>query len=315
MPQMNHGEGSELAPAARRWKPWSWIVVLTVGMAGAVATAAAIVHQASPHLTIYVQGVSAPWASDGDSRHTKVAVKDTSDKPVAVTVWHDGRNVLSFPEVQPGQIVDFRIFKDFAQGSWVVKASEGSNHVSVAIPVAMRWAPMPGADPTFEPCQIVRWHLDPTQEPSNGALIRSDIQAALGEIALATGLTFTEVSDQAAADLTYGWTMTGTEWKAGVAGMRTLPDGRRLGYVKLNADDQWLTRPGFDFVGGKPGRGVLILHETGHALGLGHVNDISQIMNPTPVGEGVSHLGDGDRAGLAWMYRPETCSKKDGSPA
>ena len=39
-----------------------------------------------------------------------------------------------------------------------------------------------------------------------------------------------------------------------------------------------------------------MLHEIGHVLGLDHVDDPTQIMNPTA---GVTELGDGDRAGLA----------------
>jgi predicted Zn-dependent protease len=43
-------------------------------------------------------------------------------------------------------------------------------------------------------------------------------------------------------------------------------------------------------------RQAIYLHELAHALGLGHVNDRSQLMNPTV---SVYRFGRGDLAGLA----------------
>ena len=47
------------------------------------------------------------------------------------------------------------------------------------------------------------------------------------------------------------------------------------------------------------------LHEIGHAVGLDHVNDPSQIMNPFVV-DGVDQLADGDIAGLQYLYGAST---------
>ena len=49
--------------------------------------------------------------------------------------------------------------------------------------------------------------------------------------------------------------------------------------------------------GKAPVRG-LVLHEFGHLLGLAHVADLTQIMNPV-VEPGIDHLKAGDREGLA----------------
>jgi hypothetical protein len=293
---------------ARLRPGWLLIGILVAVVVAGLAVTGVIAQRASTDLAIEVHGDSAPWATERESRLTRVTVYGTTADSVRLSVQHDGREVLSFPDVQPGQSVEFRIFKEFASGSWAVQATAGDAVATAEVPVAIRWAPMVGAPPTFEPCHVVRWYVAPMGPLAGGVPISGDIRAALDEIGTATGLTFTEVSDESSADLVYSWTTEETEWKAAVAGMRTLTEGRRQGFVKLNAASEWIARPGFEFSGGKPGRGVLLLHETGHAIGLGHVNDISQIMNPTPVGEGATHLGDGDRAGLARLYEPESCS-------
>ncbi|MCU1677467.1 MAG: hypothetical protein JWM93_2225 [Frankiales bacterium] len=51
------------------------------------------------------------------------------------------------------------------------------------------------------------------------------------------------------------------------------------------------------FGSGRPTRGGLLLHELGHVVGLSHVNDRTQIMNPYIINRAT--YGNGDKAGLA----------------
>jgi hypothetical protein len=60
-----------------------------------------------------------------------------------------------------------------------------------------------------------------------------------------------------------------------------------------------------EILGRTDGRAVaeaIVLHEFAHLVGLGHVDDGSQLMNPETV-PGVTDLAAGDRAGLARLGR------------
>lgn len=213
-------------------------------------------------------------------------------------------------------------------GTYQVSLFEGKKKVS-ATPLTVIPVPVRGSDnrphagdwttlgsrgqATFYPCQEVLWFLDTSLQPPNAAGTRGDIEAALAVLAPATGLRFTQVSSKEQAQLVYRWENLG----AGIAGR----GGGHLGSaeVQLNPQTRWA---GDDFGGldlvtreweengtrwqlTTPGRAWLIIHETMHALGVGHSGDPSEVMYSGPTT--VTALGVGDRDALASLYLENPC--------
>lgn len=90
------------------------------------------------------------------------------------------------------------------------------------------------------------------------------------------------------------WTDADGDWQAAI--------GR--GFVVINAAHNSTYKPGF---GRGVTRGALLLHEIGHAVGLGHVGKTSEIMYPTMLDREYSKYKDGDRTGLSRVGRPLGC--------
>jgi hypothetical protein len=98
---------------------------------------------------------------------------------------------------------------------------------------------------------------------------------------------------------------------AGVASPQVPDDGEEIivsGWIAINGDDP--NAPGFATI---DAQGPVVLHELGHVMGLGHVREIGELMEPS--GGGVTDFGPGDLEGLHRLGRSSGClTSPDPSP-
>jgi predicted Zn-dependent protease len=126
-----------------------------------------------------------------------------------------------------------------------------------------------------------------------------DLRTAFARYAKITGLRFVEGGE----DIVVSWAdlPRGTNAEAGAG---RVDANLSSGFLRLSRSADRPRVPGF----GGSGRGVTLLHEIGHVLGLGHVTDRAQLMYPIHT-DGRSPLTPqrGDIAGLKELYGPATC--------
>jgi hypothetical protein len=176
--------------------------------------------------------------------------------------------------------------------------------------------PETGQPVRFDPCTPVGYVVNASHAPT-GAL--SDVHAAFAKAAEATGIEFVyegltdEVPDLNRPLLQpelYGrrWSPLLVAWAPGddslfrehgvgvAANSFVANDKGRLVYVTgiivMNSEQQLSSGFGAGRTWGK-----VILHEVGHLVGLGHVDDPAEVMNPSLVSSPAS-WGVGDLAGL-----------------
>lgn len=177
-----------------------------------------------------------------------------------------------------------------------------------------------GSPRRWDKCTPIRYAVNLASLPE-GAL--GEINEGIARLSAASGLTFTYVGDTTAIPLTDTWSDTamggpidlylaysdetvlpglagdvaglgGPVWYEGA---EEQPRLRLAGAVfDLNSG----LAPGF----GPGGRGLLVLHELGHTLNLGHVDDARQVMYPMTGVDSPTDYQAGDRAGMAVLATP-----------
>lgn len=188
----------------------------------------------------------------------------------------------------------------------------------------------------WNPCQPIRYEVNLTSAPP-GAM--DDVREAVARISAATGIEFVEV----------GTTIRTVDQQIGRAFQSRIPGEERFYPLLI----EWVEHEHFDFVaetrkaaafgipfpgfgdlartyvsgaiamdagedlppgfGQRYGRGVVLMHELGHVMGLGHVASTKEIMWSPEVSEtrlpnlSQTEWGPGDLQGLAALGRDAGC--------
>ena len=191
-------------------------------------------------------------------------------------------------------------------------------------PVYSRW----------NPCAPVSWKVNLAQAGSTPAARQAalnDVVGALKRITQVTGVRFRYAGQTAAvptrgalpsvAPLVIAWARAGSGpgrspllqsgaagW-GGISGLIYTSGGRLYyritsAYAVLNAGQNGAFRAGF---GSGSTRGALLMHELGHAMGLGHSDYTSEIMYPTILPRRGTGYGFWDRRALTRVGRAGGC--------
>lgn len=265
----------------------------------------------STPFVVNTPSIVSPWGERRSERVLTIGVLASPEVPVTLAVLHKGELYRNLGSVTQREEFKVAIPKDRASGPWAVQVRSPVGDRLQEFTVARQWAPLLDEDSRlarFPACSTVTWAYEPTGQPTQVPALRGDISRALQRMGKITGLRFTEVDKE--ADLTFDWGDLGPGPIDAVGGGSWQDSGYQAG-VTLNVRSQWVRHPGFRRVpslGGLPARGNLLMHEVGHALGLGHVDDRSQIMYPFASSRTPVSLAKGDRAGLRYLYSPQSCS-------
>lgn len=238
-----------------------------------------------------------PDADEFDSRARITA--SAARGPITVTVSHGGRQVWSVTSrnARVSAMIPAKALKRSGTYTAMVTGDASSR---TTFQVSRGWAPLYDAQVAHWPrCSTIGWKYVDAEAPAGGDTgMVDDLRKVFDRYAELTGLRFVE----GGADIVIGWAdlPRGTNAEAG-AGLvsQTLGDG----FLRLSRTADRPRVPGF----GSAGRGVTLLHEMAHVLGLGHVSDRSLLMYPVHSPGSPLTPQTGDIAGLKDLYAPATC--------
>jgi hypothetical protein len=179
----------------------------------------------------------------------------------------------------------------------------------------------------WNPCAPVPWTFNPKGAPAGGL---AAVRAAFAELSRQTGLTFAHQGTTAEVPasgylrqgwksfrpLLVGWTSAAeSDLLAGrsrsTVGMARVLwtgsyDGRGANRTQIASGVVAFNTATTAKATGSGSWYTYALHELGHAVGLGHVDDAKQIMNPT-ISSSLSTYGTGDVLGLRGVGRSAGC--------
>jgi hypothetical protein len=245
-----------------------------------------------------------------------VEVVNNMSVPSTVTVTNPKGAVVTTSEIPAAASAEVKVpLKGAAATGVYVLTMTGANGITQTHKViaAKGWTPlMESAGAAFAPCSALTWSLNTHGQPRNAKGIARDIARSLTRLAKETGLKFDRVPASAGASITYSWKPMGQHGPSGVGGFGWSSGGASQANVEFNNQDSWPTDRYAGFASGKrsngygpAGRGWLIIHETMHALGFGHVEDDDAVM--APVNRGQSDFTKGDLEGLHTLYPKNGC--------
>jgi hypothetical protein len=180
----------------------------------------------------------------------------------------------------------------------------------------------PGEERRFGPCKAVTYRVNAAQAVKPGAL--ADVQVAFARLHEATGIRFrylgtttafpkgatplpadTQITVAWGRDADTGWNLSGGALStAGILATRAAHDGQ--GAVRRILSAAVVVNAAEDDYSSSMRQGIL-MHELGHALGLGHTTDDKQRMEEDVWDGESTRWGAGDLAGLARVGFTEGC--------